>query len=155
MNCLQCGKETKNPKFCSRSCGATYNNPLYHTQKFCEVCGKPRKENKRFCSMECKESVIGGIVAFNEGRLKSNRPAKSFLIKIHGHKCMDCGNSEWKEVPIPLVLDHIDGNPYNFFPENLRLLCPNCDALTPTYKGKNKGNGRHKRMERYYEGKSY
>ena len=24
--CLNCGKETTNPKFCSRSCSATFNN---------------------------------------------------------------------------------------------------------------------------------
>lgn len=39
--------------------------------------------------------------------------------------------------------------------ENLRLVCPNCHALTPTYKGKNAGNGRAKRRQRYIDGKSY
>lgn len=39
--------------------------------------------------------------------------------------------------------------------ENLRLVCPNCHALTPTYKGKNNGNGRARRRQRYREGKSY
>jgi len=28
--CLQCNKETKNPKFCSSSCAALYNNPYHH-----------------------------------------------------------------------------------------------------------------------------
>jgi len=39
--------------------------------------------------------------------------------------------------------------------KNLRLVCGNCDMLLPTYKSKNKGNGRHNRRKRYAEGKSY
>ena len=37
-----------------------------------------------------------------------------------------------------LQVDHIDGNPDNNKGNNLRLLCPNCHSLTPTYKGGNK-----------------
>lgn len=40
--------------------------------------------------------------------------------------------------PIPLELDHIDGNHQNNALQNLRLLCPNCHALTPTFRDKNK-----------------
>ncbi len=39
--------------------------------------------------------------------------------------------------------------------ENLSLICSNCDANLPTYKSKNKGNGRHYRRIKYKEGKSY
>ncbi|TFG24210.1 MAG: hypothetical protein EU529_04875 [Promethearchaeota archaeon] len=35
----------------------------------------------------------------------------------------------------PLDIHHIDGNRQNNRPENLELLCPNCHALTPNYKG--------------------
>lgn len=56
---------------------------------------------------------------------------------------------------MPLVLDHIDGHSENGQLTNLRIICNNCDALTDTYKGKNRGNGRAKRRERYKEGKSY
>lgn len=38
---------------------------------------------------------------------------------------------------------------------NLRMICSNCDSQLPTYKSKNKGNGRHYRTKRYEEGKSY
>jgi hypothetical protein len=43
---------------------------------------------------------------------------------------------------VPVRLDHIDGNWENNKPENLRLLCPNCDSLTETYCALNKGKGR-------------
>ena len=55
----------------------------------------------------------------------------------------------------PLVIDHIDGNSENNNLSNLRVICPNCDSLTSTYKGLNKGNGRAYRRKRYKEGKSY
>lgn len=55
-------------------------------------------------------------------------------------KCQGCGNKEWQGVPIPLELEHINGISNDHRKENLRILCPNCHALTPTYRGKNIGN---------------
>lgn len=43
---------------------------------------------------------------------------------------------------VPLDIDHIDGNHKNNTENNLRLLCPNCHALTTNFKNLNKGNGR-------------
>ena len=52
--------------------------------------------------------------------------------------CESCRESEWLEQPIPLELHHINGNNSDNRLENLRLLCPNCHALTDSYRGKNK-----------------
>lgn len=54
---------------------------------------------------------------------------------------MECG---WDKInkysnKCPIELEHIDGNHDNNKIENVRLLCPNCDSLTPTYKGLNRG----------------
>jgi hypothetical protein len=52
-------------------------------------------------------------------------------------RCTNCGLDEWLGRPIPLELDHVDGDRMNHELGNLRLVCPNCHALTPTYRGKN------------------
>lgn len=47
--------------------------------------------------------------------------------------CATCGLREWMGKPIPLELDHIDGDNVNNTLVNLRLLCSNCHAQTETY----------------------
>lgn len=64
--------------------------------------------------------------------------------KYFEYKCYKCNNTEWLGQRIPLELEHIDGDRYNNLIENLTLLCPNCHALTATYRGKN--IGRHEQM---------
>jgi hypothetical protein len=61
---------------------------------------------------------------------------------IFPHQCSYCQFSNWNDQPIPLELDHIDGNHQNNQLINLRLLCPNCHAQTSTYRGKNKGKNK-------------
>jgi len=51
--------------------------------------------------------------------------------------CGHCGLAQWLDRPIPLELDHINGDREDHTLDNLRLLCPNCHALTPTYRAKN------------------
>ena len=80
-----------------------------------------------------------------EGKLTTRGAIKKFLIEDHGYSCFKCTNSEWVGKPIPLELDHIDGNASNNRLDNVRLLCPNCHATTPTHRAKNKGYGRGSR----------
>ena len=83
------------------------------------------------------------------------RTLRRHLIEKRGYKCEVCERDRWFTEPIPLDLDHIDGNSSNHKLDNLRLLCLNCHGLTSTYKARNIGNGRHKRRQRYADGKSY
>ena len=65
---------------------------------------------------------------------------KNRLIKegIKSHKCEQCGLTMWQDKEIPLELHHVNGNNRDNRLENLMLLCPNCHALTDSYRGKNR-----------------
>jgi len=125
-NCIECGKITIN-KFCSHICQQEKNRKI---------------RNKK---IESGDLTLGV------------RNYKKYLIEKYGEKCMECG---WCEInktsnKVPIELEHIDGNSENNELTNLKLLCPNCHSLTPTYKALNTGNGRHNRKERYRNGKSF
>ena len=90
---------------------------------------KGRKTSKEY--KPAMEYILNGLYI-------TSHKLKNKLIKdgIKEHKCECCGGTEWMGQPIPIELDHIDGNHYNNALENLRLLCPNCHSQTPTNSGK-------------------
>lgn len=118
-NCMNCGKECVwrhqgSNKFCSQPCSAKYK------------------------TVEHKKNFIAGLL---EKRI--DRPtARKYLGEIRGYKCEVCGVNDWQGKPITLHVDHINGDPSNDHPSNLRLICPNCHSQTEFLGGRNKGRGR-------------
>lgn len=52
--------------------------------------------------------------------------------------CELCGQDEiWQGKKMSLILDHINGINNDHRLENLRIVCPNCNATLPTHCGKN------------------
>ena len=110
---------------------------------------------KKYCSNQCQREYEFKLVEKNISTETSPRLLKKYLIK-RDNRCSVCSMpAEWEFKPIVLILDHIDGHSENNELDNLRLICPNCDSQLSTFKGRNTGNGRHSRRQRYKEGKSY
>lgn len=167
MYCTGCNKplpfEKRNNKFCGCSCAAKVNNagrcknpqgcnghPRRLTPGPCPVCGGDVPRGAKYCCSDCykvgqwKERVAlieatGVAPELNENHQR--KVMRRYLIEKYGHRCSVCGGRKWRGAPIPLVVDHIDGDQSNRAVANYRMVCPNCDAQSPTYCGRNKGNG--------------
>jgi len=133
--CLYCkapilyGKRLYN-KYCSHSCSATANN-----------LRRPKKPKPLNRSLH-----IQMIERFFSGVLSHRRSIRIALIETRGNVCSRCGlKPVWNNSALVMTVEHIDGNPGNNLPGNLCLLCPNCHSQTPTFCGRNKGNGRGSR----------
>ena len=92
--------------------------------------------NLKFKPFEGKkiEEILVKNSTYQSYKLKKRLIAEGIKKSV----CESCGESEWLKQPIPLELHHINGNNSDNRLENLRLLCPNCHALTDSYRGKNK-----------------
>jgi len=158
--CLHCNQplafEKRFNKFCAHKCRAIYWNTRRGSQargRLCVVCGKPSKRAKH-CTQTCWQ-----VARWNaeKARLLASgvaaQPvtAKRLLTELHGRRCAVCKGDSWMGVPIPLTLDHVNGNADDNSISNLRLLCPNCHAQTPSFAGGNRGKGRLSRRLRDHE----
>jgi len=152
-------------KFCGHSCAASFNNKGTvrnfvdgkRSAKKCIFCGE-ETTNSKFCGKKCEKDYAWDSLKKQietTGQITGVRTAKKYLAETNGKECEICGLTEWQGKSITMVMDHIDGNPENNSVSNLRLICPNCDSQTSTYKGRNKGNGRYSRRQKYSQGKSY
>ena len=104
----------------------------------CLNCGKvnPVKGHSytnKYCNNSCQQQHRSRLLIKewkdNESKIAWRQVpeyVKKYLIEQRGHKCEDCGITEWLGNPAPLVVYHKDGNTHNNEEANLELICPNC-----------------------------
>lgn len=151
--------------FCSHSCAQTFNNkgkcrnPKTSIELICAFCHKQfvRRKNDKVeaCSLECRSSLR--IRRWLEENVNESAPSGElsglivFWLKAQNKCCQICG---WKTIhPVtqkcPLEIDHIDGDSSNNRRSNIRVLCPNCHSLTPTFRGLNRGKSSRNRKKAF------
>ncbi len=139
-------------KFCSRSCA----NSRIITPEIKEKMSTGVKNSKKY-----QDSLLNRETWSEEKLIHSKEKTKQKLLNAEfetlsvwakksrvlleqNNSCLWCGISEWRNQPIKLHLDHINGNREDNSRNNLRGLCPNCHSQTETYCGKNKSVRRGK-----------
>lgn len=101
---------------------------VYHTNQ--PGKGKP-KNRPKIPLQQILEGAHPGYPTYNLAKRLLREGVKS-------RQCEGCFGTEWMGYPIPIELDHINGNSFDHRLDNLRFLCPNCHAQTLTYRGRKK-----------------
>jgi rRNA maturation protein Nop10 len=115
-NCPSCGKDTKNPKFCSRSCAAKINNSLYPKNPKkpqrafhkCPSCGSKTTSTALLCR-KCKDTKA--IHEFGEKTIKEFNSTyarhRYQSIRNHAHRVARINDMK-KECPFCDYSNHVE-----------------------------------------------
>lgn len=142
--CKTCNKETKNPKFCSRSCAALYNNKDPNVRrrtktKQCKTCSTLVYSHYTYCS-DCFKArgVDWATVSYDELRGKAKYQKNSRIRDLARRKllkttqkqeCSVCGYDKHVHVCHKKAISDFPGtttiSEINSI-DNLVYLCPNC-----------------------------
>jgi len=143
MKCLYCGTETRNPKFCSSSCAARYNNHVYPKRRrqkfFCKSCGAETRYRRSYCeNCDPTKPQNFSTVTITEIRSRAHYQANAWIRKLARRAyensdkpkcCSRCGYTMHIEIcHIRSIQDFPEDTPMSVVndPDNLVALCPNC-----------------------------
>jgi hypothetical protein len=159
MKCIYCSREINNKGSLVGHQKACPENPERIKYVRSPDAGAKKGSAPWNKGLKFTEERIARVVSAVESKeietfteVSARRYAKSYLIHTTGNTCSICGTTEWMGLPVPLVCDHISGDSTDNRIENFRLVCCNCDAQLPTFKSKNRGNGRE--YDRLYRQRS-
>lgn len=82
--------------------------------------------------------LLNNILTENSSYNREHLKKRLYKEGLKERKCEMCGQGEeWNGKYMSLILDHINGIHDDNRIENLRIVCPNCNATLPTHCGKN------------------
>lgn len=153
--CFKCSKEFRNSNFNRhfKSCVGPKPKRKLPWIDYDPSVGYKNGTRKTWNKGLSKEDIIakgykvGGVKSFNDEDVfiqnssYSRGNLKKRIIKnnIIAYECSECVNiGIWRDKPLSLHLDHINGIFNDHRRENLRFLCPNCHSQTISYAGKRK-----------------
>lgn len=157
---LYCSKEHQDlgaANFIHRT-GRIPANPLSNECSICNLPLRTRSPKSGRAHVQCRQDQLikdwlagDNSVTLDRSRttglpVDTKKFVKKYLLKTRGDRCEECGFDKHGPNGSIIQMDHVNGNCFDNRPENLKLLCPNCHAMTPTYGSRNKGSGRaHRR----------
>ena len=144
-------KEIANKYKISESSVKKYSLPKYSKSNLKKCLNCDNQTKNKFCCNKCssdfrhKESYVHYLNNSSEYCKGNYTPKnfKDFFLIEQNFKCSICNiNNLWMNKKLTFVIDHIDGDASNNKRENIRMICPNCDSQTETFKSKNKNSKR-------------
>ena len=151
-NCLNCNSDTKNPKFCCRSCAQSFNNKIYPKRKISRKCSRCYNIVRNYRSLLCEDCFQSYMSSRKNSLLNrtiseySNRDcikklhksssnahirgfARSWFKDLKSLPCANCGYCKHVELCHIKPISSFDQNDkikdINCR-ENIIQLCPNC-----------------------------
>lgn len=137
-------------RFCSSKCSRSYSTKInreeinkkvsrtlknnYQDKEF-KIKMQNRKYNTKPAQEKIKDIYLDLLLNGNWNDIPLTIKKKRVLLEQE-NKCSICSINNWRDKPITLHFDHIDGNNKNNLRENVRYICPNCHSQTETYCGK-------------------
>ncbi len=97
-------------------------------------------KKRNFFVKKAKKVPLEKILVENSGFSRTALKARLYAEGLKERKCEmpECGQGElWHGKKISLILDHINGVWNDNRLENIRIVCPNCNAALDTFAGKN------------------
>ena len=109
--CPTCGSDTRNPRFCSRTCSAIYNNRAAPKRKrktfICKICGAETAYRRQFCDRHQPRAPLDRLTTIGSVRRRAKYQANARIRQIARRaykafgrplQCEVCGYSTHVEV---------------------------------------------------------